>query len=148
MTHTVKGVAGNLGAGAVQVAAAELEKAIREGAGPDRIEALRIGLAEVLGPLVQGLNRGTPYVIRAPELTSKDSSTSSNYVRCPPITTVEEMRRYLSDFDAEAGDFLEANRDVLMELFPPGEFAEFEKLVQAFAFEEALERLTRVEGSA
>ena len=55
LAHSVKGVAGNIGAAAVQNAAARLEKAIAGSAPATEIEALRISLEECLGQLIQGL---------------------------------------------------------------------------------------------
>jgi two-component system, sensor histidine kinase and response regulator len=55
LAHTVKGVAGNIGAPAVQNAAAQLEKAIAGSAPAAEIEARRASLEECLAQLVQGL---------------------------------------------------------------------------------------------
>ena len=53
--HTVKGVAANLGARAVQGAAGELEKALNEAADSVRLEELRQQLSAVLAPFVERL---------------------------------------------------------------------------------------------
>ena len=50
LAHTVKGVAGNIGAAAVQNAAAHLEKAIEGSAPAAEIEVLRVSLEECLPP--------------------------------------------------------------------------------------------------
>ena len=50
LAHTVKGVAGNIGASAVQNAAANLEKAIKGSAPAAEIEAFRASLEECLAP--------------------------------------------------------------------------------------------------
>ena len=55
LAHTVKGVAGNIGAAAVQKAAADLEKAIKGSAPAADIEAARASLEECLAPLIHGL---------------------------------------------------------------------------------------------
>jgi len=55
LAHTVKGVAGNLGARAVQAAAGALEHAISAGDDGGRIEDLRRRLADELGMLVDRL---------------------------------------------------------------------------------------------
>ena len=55
LAHTVKGVAGNIGAAAVQNAAANLEKAIAGSAPAAEIEVWRVALEECLAPLIHGL---------------------------------------------------------------------------------------------
>ena len=66
---------------------------------------------------------------------------AGNPVRMKAVA--EEMLKYLSDFDAAAGDCLEANRELLLLLFGPGEFVQFEKLVGSFAFSEAQAQLSQ-----
>jgi two-component system, sensor histidine kinase and response regulator len=138
MAHTVKGVAGNLGAGSVQTAAAELEKAIREGLGPESIESLRTRLAEVLVPLAERLRTAlteAPTVLPSRPVPAVDPARMK--------AAVAEMMKYLSDFDAAAGDCLEANRELLRLFFIPGEFVQFEKRVESFAFNEAEAQLAQ-----
>ena len=55
LAHTVKGVAGNIGAHAVQNAAAHLEKAIKGSSPAAEIEPARVALEQCLVPLIQGL---------------------------------------------------------------------------------------------
>jgi two-component system sensor histidine kinase/response regulator len=55
LAHTVQGVAGNIGALAVQDAAAHLENAIASSAPAAEIEAWRASLEECLAHLIQGL---------------------------------------------------------------------------------------------
>ncbi len=141
LAHTVKGVAGNLGLVAVQGAAADLEKAVREGASPERTEPLRRRLAEVLAPIVVELRSALGAAPSTP------AATSAPVTPAMLKTAVEEMRKHLSEFDAAAGDCLESHRDAFMSLFPPGEYAAFEKQVQAFSFDEASEFLERVAGA-
>jgi hypothetical protein len=50
LTHNVKGVAGNIGAHAVQNAAAHLEKAIKSSAPEAEIEALGLSLGQCPAP--------------------------------------------------------------------------------------------------
>ena len=55
LAHTVKGVAGNIGAATVQNAAAHLEKAIRGSAPAAEMEASRVSWRQCLAPLIHGL---------------------------------------------------------------------------------------------
>ena len=57
LAHTIRGIAGNLGAGPVQAAAAELEQAIAASAPLAELEAAQRTLAERLTVLVSGLRQ-------------------------------------------------------------------------------------------
>jgi two-component system sensor histidine kinase/response regulator len=134
--HTVKGVAGNLGVKAVQLAAGELEKAIHDGADAARLESLRQQFATVLTPFVDRLRAALgeePASPAAPQAMVVDPAQLK--------LVVEQMTRHLAEFDAAASDCLEANRGVLASLFSAEEFGKFEQQVQGYAFGEALAQL-------
>jgi two-component system sensor histidine kinase/response regulator len=134
--HTVKGVAGNLGAGPVQSAAGALESALRKGEDATRIETLRLQLDEVLAPLAEELRSalGEEAPAGAPV-----AATAIDPKRLSAV--LEEMRGYLGEFDSAAADCLENNREVFAALLPPAEFASFEQLVRGYAFPDALAKL-------
>ena len=54
---------------------------------------------------------------------------------------IDQLRRYLTDWDAAAVDHLEANRELVRGRFSPEAFAEFEQRIKAFAFDEARAQL-------
>jgi PAS domain S-box-containing protein len=137
LAHTVKGVAGNLGAGRLQAAAGALEKAIREGVEAASVETLRGALADAMGALVAALGPalGTP----APEPAAPPPPT----VAVDPAelkAAVERWGRLLEDCDAGAVDDLETQGDVLRALFGAA-YPRFAKLVAAYEFDTALEAL-------
>jgi len=139
LAHTVKGVAGNLGAKPVQAAAAALERAIagREDAGG--LEALRLRLAgdltALLGGLLPALGEGAPAAGPATTPVTADPRALAKLAA--------EMRRQLSEFDPGVTDLLESNRDLCRFLL--GEhFAAFEEHIQGYAFGEAQALLERV----
>lgn len=138
LAHTVKGVAGNLGAKAVQQAAAALEKAI---AGKKKLSAIsaplstfRSTLHDFLGRLTTALPKTAATGTPAPEMSRPPDPERMKRV-------VEEMISHLNNFDPAAGDCLEANRDVFRAIFTADEFATFEKQIGGFAFSEALAAL-------
>jgi PAS domain S-box-containing protein len=151
LAHTVKGVAGNLGAGPVQAAAGALEKAIRDGVEPARLEALRGRLAEVLGRLSSAL---VPLLgVLAP--SSETSPPSPPAPPAAPPTAdlavlkplVARWARLLAESDADTVDGLEREGDLLHSLFGGAEaFAGFARRVNAYDFEGALEALRRAAG--
>jgi PAS domain S-box-containing protein len=143
LAHTVKGVAGNLAAGPVQAAAGALEKAIRDGAEPARIEALRSGMAEALDRLVSALQ---------PLLSSSAPPDDGSLLpSAPPPADLAQLRpvverwaRLLAECDAASLDDLERERDLLHALFgDAGTLATFTRQVKAYDFEGGLESLRR-----
>jgi two-component system sensor histidine kinase/response regulator len=140
LAHTVKGVAGNLGAGPVQAAAAELERAIGRRAEPSDLEAWREQLARVLTELVAGVCAalGSPPAPAA--MAAEPPSVDPQQV---PIA-VGEMLRCLTEFDAAAVDCLAVHRAAFQNLFSAEGFGNFERLIEGYAFEEARIELERV----
>jgi two-component system, sensor histidine kinase and response regulator len=134
LAHTLKGVAGNIGARAVQAAAGVLEKLIRDRAGAAEVESAGQRLVDVLDPLVAGLRS-------APKQPAPPAPPGTP---APPAASPEESRRrgeqlarLLSEFDPAAADFIEANLAVLRPLFGGEAWGPFEKMVQGYAFAEA-----------
>jgi PAS domain S-box-containing protein len=130
MAHTVKGVAGNLGARAIQSAAGDLERALREGA---PAEGLCDQLESVLSPFIANLRAA---------LGEQPSGTAGSPVATSidPVmirATVTRMRQYLSEFDPAAADCLESDRSYFQALFDDAALARFEHHVTNYAFGEA-----------
>ncbi|HEX5398984.1 MAG TPA: response regulator, partial [Verrucomicrobiae bacterium] len=134
LAHTVKGVAGNLGARGVHSVAARLEKAI---AVKSPQEALTPLLQEFDSTLKDFNNR-----LRAALPSETDAPTSA--VQATPVDSkeakdvVEKMTGLLNNFDPAAGECFEANRDVFRTILPDQAFSAFEQQVGAFAFADAL----------
>ncbi|BFM39244.1 response regulator [Synechocystis sp. LKSZ1] len=132
LAHTLKGVAGNIGASEVQQAAACLEKAIKEGQPRREIEAY---LAEVTFPLHQ--------VIEALEAQLTPSSPTPTVLSQSPVdlaqvkSVCQRLAQLLQEDDAEAADFLQNHRDLLSQAFP-GHYAAIAAGINAFDFEAAL----------
>lgn len=140
LAHTVKGVAGTIGASGVQAVAGELEKAIRERAEIVEVETLRGRFGEALGALVSALR---PHVeaweaAAAPAVAAVPAAVADLDVVRP---VVERLAGLLQESDAAASDLLEAEGAVVSGLFAPGEFAGFEQMLSSYAFEDALEAL-------
>jgi two-component system, sensor histidine kinase and response regulator len=141
LAHTLKGVAGNIGAKATQSAAGTLEKAIRDRTEPVALESAKQQVAAALDPLVAGL--------RTALVPAAVQPTSSNQAVTPvdPEQSREaaaQLAKLLSEFDPSAADFIEANHGALRPLFGSEDWTQFEKLVQGYSFGEAQGRLDRV----
>jgi PAS domain S-box-containing protein len=142
--HTLKGVAGNLGAKAIHAAAAAVERAIRTQADPAEIESLWAVLDQALSALMADLK---PALKPGAEKPVKPASAP---VAPPPPLEIAEFRKaardmlpLLNDLDPGAADCLAANHDTLRAAFSAEVFAEFERQVQGYEFAEALELLKR-----
>ena len=138
LAHTLKGVAGNIGATGVHSAAAVLERAIRDRATVAEVEHARQSVAAVLEPLATEI-RGA--------LAALGSEAPPSARRLPPASPAQsrdaaaKLAALLSDSDPGAGEFVDANRDALSALFDATSWLEFEALVQGYAFADAQARL-------
>jgi two-component system, sensor histidine kinase and response regulator len=138
LLHAIRGVAGNLGAAAVQDAAAEFEAGLAATATAAHLEDLQGRFAAALEQLVV-LVRAALGNEPAPATVPAGTGTGTDPARIRAV--VAQMRQLLANLDTAAGDCLGANRDLLCALLGAAEFATFEQQVQDFAFQEALERL-------
>ncbi|MEN9507564.1 MAG: hypothetical protein RLZZ621_127, partial [Gemmatimonadota bacterium] len=133
LAHTIRGVAGSLGAGAVQAAAEALENALRTGSDAadiasriSTLEAAMTTLCERLGPAYTaalGTAGETPVVTAFTPATDR------------PVA--ERMLQRLADFEVDAAEDLEAHRDLFRALLGDEPFALFETHVQGFALADA-----------
>ena len=131
LAHTVKGVAGSLGAGAVQTAAGTVEDGIRAGAAAELLEEPCRTLAEAMATLIAQLGPDyAPAAPTAPEpVGAFDRSTSG------PV--VERMLQRLGEFDADAAEELETHRAVFLALLGADRFPLFAAHVQGYALADA-----------
>ena len=122
LAHTLKGVAGSLGAGQLQKIAAELELALRK-----RVEsqALLTQLREALVGLITPLRAGLP-----PESPPAQETGD-------PEQVVAEMDALLGRFDAAAPEFFEAHREVFRARLSEADFSAFAEHLAHFALDEA-----------
>ncbi|HRZ99686.1 MAG TPA: PAS domain S-box protein [Candidatus Paceibacterota bacterium] len=138
LAHTLKGVAGNIGAGAIQSAAGALEKLIRERADPDLIESARLRVAAALETLLKQL---------PPVLASVEPVPTAPPASVPSIDPVKsreaatQLIKLLAEFDPGASDFVETNQAALRSLFSDGAWTQFEKHVQGYSFADAQDQL-------
>jgi HPt (histidine-containing phosphotransfer) domain-containing protein len=138
IAHTLKGVAGNIGASPVQSAAGALERLIGHGATATDLDAARERLGAELDALLAALEAAlVPFASARPER----STTTTSATRESSRAAGAHLTALLSQLDPGATDFLEANDGALRPLFTDGTWRIFEKLVQNYDFTEAQERL-------
>ncbi len=138
LAHTLKGVAGNIGAAGVQSAAAALERVIRDRSNAEEVERARQRVEAVLEPLAAGIRAA---------LGSAGSDASTPVQPAAPANPARsreaaaQLAALLSDSDPAAGEFIDAHRDALRLLFDAAGWSEFDALVQGYAFADAQSRL-------
>ncbi len=138
LAHTLKGIAGNLGAQDVHAAAGALEKRIRERAAGSDVDAAKKDLATALEPLIHGLQAALPSA--APAREAQPATRPQ-----PPVAQLREAAErligLLTDLDPASAEFVEANHDALRPLFDESGWKAFEKHVQEYGFAEARAQL-------
>ena len=138
LAHTLKGVAGQLGAGHVQSTAGTLEQLIREHAEPGAVEAARTQLAAQLIPLVTALRAALPPTgSGAPQPAIPPTPPRVDHSR----EAAAQLTGLLSERDPGAAEYLEAHHEALRPLFDDARWLELTGLVQGYAFEDAQARL-------
>ena len=138
IAHSLKGVAGNIGATHVQSAAGVLETSIRDRSRLNDLEAAKQQVAAVLEPLVGGL-KGAMVPTASEDLPRSTAATPADPTRSRELAA--QLTTLLSQSDAGAADFIETHRASLQPLFGDGAWTEFEKLVEGYAFDDAQARL-------
>ena len=133
LAHTIKGVAGSLGAREVQQAGAMLEKAIATEAADAELTPLLQAFRATVGDFVSRLRSALPSAELPPASAALSITPDPDQAR----RVVQDMTAHLSNFDPTAGECLEANRDIFRWLLTDDTFADFAQQVDGFAFAEA-----------
>ncbi|HEX5217968.1 MAG TPA: response regulator [Verrucomicrobiae bacterium] len=134
LAHTVKGVAGNLGARPIQQLAGRVEKAIAAKAPPAELTPLLQELGSALEDFVKAIRPALPAADTAPPTTAATPALNAAQAR----EVVQTMVGHLNNFDPAAGECLETHREVFRALLADGKFASFEQHIGGFAFADAL----------
>jgi HPt (histidine-containing phosphotransfer) domain-containing protein len=143
LAHTVKGVAGNIGAQDLHLAAAELEAALRQ-AQTENISGLLDAFSESLDLVLNS--------ITDLELEDRDAAEKKRSAQPVPesldrervLSLLSQLREFLEEDDTRAVRTLEAFREDLPTGMAEGELTDLEKHIEGYAFEEALETLAQV----
>jgi HPt (histidine-containing phosphotransfer) domain-containing protein len=130
LAHTLKGVAGNLGAGPVHAAAAAVEELLRNGSPAGAIHPALEQLALVFDP----------FLARLQAALAADATAGPTVAAVAPEQTravAAQLTKLFADFDASAVDFAEANQATLRPAFDAVTWERFLRQVQGFAFADA-----------
>jgi PAS domain S-box-containing protein len=140
LAHTLKGVAGNIGARAVQMAAGELEKRITSAAPRSVIEDAQRRVDHVLNPLLAAARDalGTPPTAPSPA-NDPHSAVDPAHAR----QVARELQALLANFDPAAVEFVETHQPALRGAFSEEGWRAFVKQVSEYAFGDAQVQLER-----
>jgi two-component system sensor histidine kinase/response regulator len=130
LAHTLKGVAGSLGAGPVQSAAAAVEKLLRDQAETDTTNSALDQLADVVDPFLTRLRSAL-----APLTTESAPTTAVAPARTRAVAA--QLKKLLAEFDASAVTFAEENQANLRPAFDAVTWEQFLRQTQQFAFADA-----------
>lgn len=138
MAHTLKGLAGSLGANGIQGICAEMESACKRVDGNAANTAL-VQLSEVLPPLLDALRTSLESLKKpqdAPLLTAPVGLAGS-VPDCLP-----RLQQLLADSDGESIDLWEAHRKEFMACLPPQIVLQISNALEQIDFDKALKLLS------
>ena len=134
LAHTLKGVAGNVGAMQVHGAAATLEQLIHRNAAVSDIELATKTVAAAMNPLLAELLK-----LPAPVHTAAHATAAAPPVEAT-LAAARTLSALLNEMDPGAADFVDANHEALRPLMRDT-WAGFASLVQNYDFSEAQTQL-------
>ncbi|MGA1236580.1 MAG: response regulator [Limisphaerales bacterium] len=141
IAHSIKGVAGNLGATEIQTLAADLEHILRqEGAGTRESQA-REKLGAALNQLAQHLQPALPQANPAPAPAPTNTPQPVDPEELAKLTS--ELRDLLQSDDPQAASFLETHASLLQNGLPPDLWQNIYDATQNYDFTEALSALEK-----
>jgi two-component system sensor histidine kinase/response regulator len=130
LAHTLKGVAGNLGAGGVQNAAAAVETMLRDRSPADATRQALERLSGVLDPLLARLRA-------ALEMSTAEAAVAPAVSATQTRAIAAQLTKLFADFDTNAVTFAEENQASLRPAFDAPTWDQFLRKTQEFAFADA-----------
>ncbi|HZA36682.1 MAG TPA: response regulator [Vicinamibacterales bacterium] len=129
MAHSIRGVAGNLGARELHAAASDLERAIKERSPSND------ALCDRLGSALLAFAAAVRTTLVEPDLAPMAVPPATDPVLIREAVT--RMTRCLTEFDPAAAESLDADRAAFRAVFDAATLAQFEHHVGSYAFAEA-----------
>jgi PAS domain S-box-containing protein len=135
IVHTIKGVAGNIGAVAAQEQAVRLETLIREDASLAALQRVLQEFDAVIATLIG-------YINLIPGIVETETPLNITALDRDAFKLVlAKLVDYLSDDDSEAIDYFDSVRDQFRIACNHAEFASLDKAIHEFEFSQALQQL-------
>ncbi len=137
--HSLKSVAGNIGADGLQQAAALLESALRSRRPVDELAVLLDRVRDQMTPLIEGLKQAlTPLDDASPALPDADAEPQASAQARAEL--LDQLARLLEHGDYSATRLVSEQRDRLLRALG-GQLPAIESAIAQFDFESALRRL-------
>jgi two-component system, sensor histidine kinase and response regulator len=137
--HTLKGVAGNIGAHDVQIAAQRLETACQEGLSRETVDALLDDTLAALAPVLTGLAKL--------ERASPPGRATTVADRAALAPLLERLQTLLQEDDTGAVEVIEALEPLLAGTTSAESLARIKRAMDEYAFDLALAELTDLDES-
>jgi PAS domain S-box-containing protein len=144
--HTLKGLAGNIGADALYRAAERAEKSLREGQSDAAIDALLAELQTALNAVIATLKQTGAAAASpgsSPASTAETDNRRHDASQIPAL--LAQLRTLLEDDDADAGQVLTTLMPLLAGSAPAGLLTAISAQVDAYDFDAALAMMTDLE---
>ena len=133
IAHTLRGVAGNLGATALQASAEALETSLHNASPHEHTNTLLVHMAEQLAQILQALQAVPGMFTTEPSTESAELSAAE---RQAAKAIVGQLKDLLTNDDASVPELWESHARLLRVLYPNA--ARIEEAVNAYDFEAAL----------
>ncbi|MEJ1415873.1 MAG: response regulator [Candidatus Sedimenticola sp. (ex Thyasira tokunagai)] len=137
--HTLKGVAGNIGAVRIQAAATALEGACSKGADSEQLEALLLQTEEELKPVISALES---WLI--PSDKGEESATEVSIDSKRAADLLQQMHELLEDDDTDAGDLID---ELIIAMGKSTTLERLAQIIGEYEFEDALEIVVQLQAS-
>jgi signal transduction histidine kinase/DNA-binding response OmpR family regulator/HPt (histidine-containing phosphotransfer) domain-containing protein/HAMP domain-containing protein len=144
LVHTIKGLAGNIGAHELHIAAVDLEYALRNGK-PNNIAKQLDAFSEALDIVVESIIHLEHQEYEHAEPISSDQPISKSIDSDRFFSLISELRKLLKEDDFRAVNSFEVLKAVVPSEFWGNELKDLELHIEGYAFEKALETLTVLE---
>ena len=143
LAHTIKGVAGNIGAQDLHLAAGDLEAVLRD-TQTENISGLLDTFSESLDLVLNSIAELELEDRDAAEIKRSAQPVPESLDRDRVLSLLNQLKEFLEEDDTRAVRTLEALREALPAGMAESELTELEKHMGGYAFEEALEILAEV----
>jgi HPt (histidine-containing phosphotransfer) domain-containing protein len=132
VAHTLKGVAGNIGAKEIQKAANALEQACKIDTDNEQIEALLEAVESALAPVLESLKK-----IQAVQKPVQQTNRPINIEQLTPL--FQKLMDLLKDDDADANEVLDEIVGIMGGSTEAGQLKRLESLIEQYSYDEATE---------
>jgi PAS domain S-box-containing protein len=143
LAHTLKGVAGSIGATALQQAADLLEQSLRERMAPEALAPRLQDTRQRLQPLIEALRAQLPIEGATPGAAADHEGAAQAAAVPLDPALVQQLSRMLEEDDAEAAELLAIHRPALQAALG-ARFAVFDAAIGNYDFDTALHALREV----